>query len=57
MRHSTLVALMAIYGSDPARTRSNRETLQKLFGLTDNAVASKPAERVVCFAEAAKRLS
>ena len=57
MRHSTLVALMAIYDSDPARTQSDRETLQKLFGLSDGAVANKPVERVVSFVEAAKRMN
>lgn len=40
MKHSTLVVLMAIHDSDPARTRSDRETLQKLFGLTDVALVS-----------------
>ena len=57
MKHSTLVALMAIYDSDPARTQSDRETLQKLFGLSDSAVVSKPVERVVSFVEAAKRMN
>lgn len=57
MKHSTLVALMAIHDSDPARTRSDRETLQKLFGLTDVALVNKPVERVISFEEAAKRLN
>ncbi len=57
MKHSTLVALMAIYDSDPARTSSDRETLQKLFGLSDSAVVSKPVERVISFVDAAKRLN
>jgi hypothetical protein len=49
MKHSTLVALMAILDSDPARTRSDREKLQKLFGLTDVAVVSKPVDHVISF--------
>lgn len=57
MKNSTLVALMAIHDSDPARTRSDRETLQKMFGLTDVAFVSKPVERVISFEEAAKRLN
>ena len=57
MKNSTLVAMKAIYDSDPARTRSDRETLQKLLGLSDGTVACKPAERVICFEEVAKRLN
>lgn len=57
MNHSTVMALMANHDSDPAWTRSDREKLQKLFGLTDVALVSKPVERVISFEEAAKRLN
>ena len=57
MKTTTLTAMKAIYESDPARTRADRELLMKTLGLDDGKGAEKPADRVVGFAEAARRLN
>ena len=57
MKTTTLTAMRAIYDSDPARTRADRELLLKTLGLMDGAEAARPAEKLVAFEEAAKRLN
>jgi hypothetical protein len=57
MKTTTLTAMRAIYDSDPARTRADRELLMKTLGLTDGAEAARPADKLVAFEEAAKRLN
>ena len=57
MKTTTLTAMRAIYESDPARTRADRELLLKTLGLTDCQEAARPAEKLVAFEEAAKRLN
>lgn len=61
MKTTTLTALKAIYDGDPARTRADRETLLKTLGLNDGPGtgkrAEKPADKVIGFDEAARRLN
>jgi len=57
MKTSTVVAMKAIYESDPARTRVDREMLLKTLGLAECQEAARPAEKLVGFEEAAKRLN
>ena len=57
MKTTTLTALKAIIDSDPARTRVDRETLMKTLGLSDGEPAARPADKVVGFEEAARRLN
>ena len=57
MKTATLTAMRAIYDSDPARTRADRELLLKTLGLMDGAEAARPADKLVAFEEAAKRLN
>jgi len=57
MKTTTLTALKAIYDSDPARTRADRDALLKTLGLADGATAGKPADKVIGFSEAAQRLN
>jgi len=57
MKTTTLTALKAIYDGDPARTRADRETLLKTLGLTDGTAVAKPADKVIGFDEAARRLN
>ena len=57
MKTATLTALRAIYDSDPARTRADREALLKTLGLTDGPEAARPVDKLVAFEEAAKRLN
>ena len=57
MKTTTLTAMRAVYESDPARTRADRETLLKTLGLDDGKAAEKPADRVIGFEEAARRLN
>ena len=57
MKTTTLTAMRAIYESDPARTRADRDLLMKTLGLTDNQEAARPADKLVAFEEAAKRLN
>ena len=57
MKTATLTALRAIYDSDPARTRADREALLKTLGLTDGPEVARPVDKLVAFEEAAKRLN
>ena len=57
MKTTTLTAMRAIYESDPARTRADREALMKTLGLTDGPEAARPVDKLVAFEEAAKRLN
>ena len=57
MKTTTLTAMRAIYESDPARTRADRELLLKTLGLDDCQEAARPADKLVAFEEAAKRLN
>ena len=57
MKTTTLTALKAIYDSDPARTRGDREMLLKTLGLSDGTPVGKPADKVIGFEEAAQRLN
>ncbi len=57
MKTTTLTAMRAIYESDPARTRADRELLLKTLGLADCQEAARPADKLVAFEEAAKRLN
>jgi len=57
MKTATLTAMRAIYESDPARTREDREALTRALGLSDGKAAERPADRVVGFGEAAERLN
>lgn len=57
MKTTTLTAMRAIYESDPARTRADREALLKTLGLMDGAESARPADKLVAFEEAAKRLN
>ncbi len=57
MKTTTLTAMRAIYESDPARTRADREALLKTLGLAESQEAARPAEKLVAFEEAAKRLN
>lgn len=56
MKTATLTALKAIYESDPARNRNEREVLLKLFGVDRVDDTKKPLERVLSFGDAADRL-
>ena len=57
MKTTTLTAMRAIYESDPARTRADRELLMKTLGLAESREDARPIERVVPFEEAARRLN
>ena len=57
MKTTTLTAMRAIYESDPARTRADKELLMKTLGLMDGVEAARPADKLVAFEEAAKRLN
>ena len=57
MKTATLTAMRAIYESDPARTRADREMLMKTLGLAEGQTEARPVERVVSFEEAARRLN
>ncbi len=57
MKTTTLTAMRAIYESDPARTRADREMLMKTLGLADGREEARPVERVMSFEEAARRLN
>ena len=57
MKTTTLTALKAIHDSDPARTRIDREVLIKILGLAEFVGTAKPANRVISFEEAARRLN
>ena len=57
MKTTTLTAMRAIYESDPARTRADREALLKALGLAECQEAARPADKLVSFEDAAKRLN
>ena len=57
MKTATLTAIKAIYDSDPARSRQDRETLMRTLGLIDGPRASEPADQLIAFEEAARRLN
>lgn len=57
MKTATLTAMRAIYESDPARTREDREALLRVLGLDGVKAAERPSDRVVGFGEAAERLN
>ncbi len=57
MKTATLTAMRAIYDSDPARTRADRELLLKTLGLIECQEMTRPADKLVAFEEAAKRLN
>ena len=56
MKTTTLTALRAVYDSDPCRTTEDRQTLIRCLGLTEAATTNEPADTVLDFAEAARRL-
>jgi len=56
MKAPTLVAMKAIFDSDPARTAADRQTLLRTLGLTDAAGTQEPADKILSFEEAAQRL-
>jgi len=57
MKTATLTAIRAVYESDPARSKDDRETLLRTLGLTEGTRAPAPCERMVSFEEAAERLN
>ena len=57
MKTTTLTAMRAIYESDPARTRADREALLKTLGLAEGCSAARQAEKLIGFEEAALRLN
>ena len=57
MKTTTLTAMRAIYESDPARTRADRESLLKTLGLAEGCSAARQAEKLIGFEEAARRLN
>jgi len=57
MKTSTLVAIKAIFESDPARTSADRQMLLRTLGLEEPGEPCRPADKVVSFEEAAKRLN
>ena len=57
MKTATLTAMRAIYESDPARTRADRELLLKTLGLAEERAEAKPPDKVIAFEEAARRLN
>jgi len=57
MKSATLVALKAIFDSDPARSCQDRETLLRTLGLTATGRVPDPSDRLVSFEDAARRLN
>jgi hypothetical protein len=59
MKATTLTALKAIFESDPARTRADRETLLQTLGIgaAHTMDVPAPSDRLVTFDEAARLLN
>ncbi len=56
MKTPTLTALRAVYDSDPCRTPEDRKTLIRCLGLTEGKTDNEPIDKILDFAEAARRL-
>lgn len=57
MKTTTLTAIAAILQADPPKSRADKETLTRAFGLNDTgAAAYQPADVMLTFEEAARRL-
>lgn len=56
MRSSTLVAIKAVFDSDPARSLADREIFLRTLGLTGGAKTDEPGEKILSFEDAAKRI-
>lgn len=56
MRTTTLTAVAAIVQADPPKNRVDRDTLLRTLGFIEEPAKEQPAEKLLSFGDAAKRI-